>query len=73
MKVNELLSLLLPMDTDAEVVLSGPDHRYYKISACVERKAEDFRAGRQQTLLEYHDDHNKSDPKSEVIEVVLIG
>lgn len=69
MKVKKLIEKLSTMDPETEVVVSGSDHSYRRVSEAIERKAEVV--GRKH-LSEYYDVESMSAPDNDVVTVLLI-
>ncbi len=67
MKVKDLIAKLQRFDPELKLVRSSSDHSFVPIHHVNVTKAEDVDGD----LTEYWDDHNKSDPDSPVIDVVV--
>lgn len=75
MKASELKHLLADVPDDTEIVSSGSDHSYRKVSGAKLVKAEvtGNKSWGGRPFLEYWDDANKSNAKAPVIDVFWIG
>ena len=75
MKVKELMDFLSKMNPEAIVVLDGQDHSYDRVREAAPARAEAVGASRRREphLVQYFDDASKSDPKSALVDVIVIG
>lgn len=75
MTARELATILTTMPPDATVVLRGSDHSYDRVSEVGPAQAEAFlnRSRSGPYFLEYTGEEHKTDPKSKVVTVVVLG